>query len=174
MATDRKFAGFQRNGAPPFRMSEITKGGMCLSSFLIITNSSGRVLMGKLDPGFGWDHVGALDDMRKERHSMGWMLPSCHLLIGESPAEAARRVAGEQLGLGDLELSDPSIFSETYTPAISGEPAHWDLEFIFRGSHNAPVSHPAWRQLEYVDPNAPDAEFARNHQDILRSAGLRR
>lgn len=174
MATERKFAGFQSRGAPSFRMSSMPSGGLCLSSFVMLVDSHGKVLMGKLNPDFAWDHIGSLDDERKIRHSTGWMLPACHLLLGESPGDAAERVMSEQLGLSGVELGAPEVYSETYKPASTGEVGHWDIEFVFKGKHEGAVAHPAWKELSYVDPNAPEAEFARNHQDVLKSAGLRR
>ncbi len=175
MTTDRKFAGFQRGDAPPFRMNEIPEGGMCLSSFVLLSNSEGKILMGKLDPAYDWDHIGAMDEYRKQRHSGGWIIPSCHLLMNESPVEAAERVVREQLGIGKVELGNGEIYSEVY----GGSPdkpstMHWDLEFVYRGHYDKPVTHRAWKELAYVDPNAPEEQFARSHQDILRNAGLRR
>ncbi len=174
MATERKFAGFGSKGSPPFRMSEIPPGGFCISSFILLTNSEGKVLMGKLNPDYGWDHIGALDEWRKQRHSTGWMLPSCHLIMGESPRQAAERIVEEQLGLTGKDLSGPEVYSETYTAGPERQGEHWDLEFVFRGKHDAQVSHPAWKVLAYVDPDAPEETFTRNHQDILRSSGLRK
>lgn len=173
MTTDRKFAGFQSKGAPPFRMSVLPRDGLCLSSFVMLVNSQGKVLMGKLNPDFGWDHIGSLDDDRKMRHASGWMLPACHLMLGESPHDAAQRILKEQLGLSGIQLAAPEVYSETYTPSTAGDIGHWDIEFVFKGKHDQAVEHPAWKELAYVDPNAPEAEFARSHQDVLRNAGLR-
>ena len=69
MATDRRFCRFARpkpeyDGNPVYT-TEIPEGGMCLSSFLVITEGeSDRVLMGHLDPGEAWDEIGALDRER--------------------------------------------------------------------------------------------------------------
>ena len=174
MTTERKFAGFQNKGAPPFRMSEVPKDGFCLSSFVLLVNSQGRVLMGKLNPDYAWDHIGAIDEERKRRHSAGWMLPSSHLMLNESPQAAAGRIISEQLGLEGIELGPPAVYSETYSSDRFALAGHWDLEFVFTGRHEEKVSHNAWRELDYVDPNAPEGQFARNHQDILKNAGLRR
>lgn len=173
MTTQRKFAGFSRE-APAFRSSEIPPGGFCLSSFVLLEDGRGRVLMGKLNQAYDWDHIGALDDDRKQRHSGGWMLPSSHLMLGESPSDAASRILLEQLGLKDVNLERPEAYSESYTTGRSGNGEHWDLEFVFRGRYEGGISHPAWKELAFVDPNAPAEQFARNHQDILRSAHLRK
>ena len=109
MTTSRKFAGFAKSAMsgsgeiPSFRMKEIPDGGMCLSSFLVISEESDSrvVLMGHLNPKAPWDHIGALDESRIQAHSKGWMLPSSHLIVHESPQEAATRILKEQLGIDD-------------------------------------------------------------------------
>src|SRR5439155_21845238 len=106
MPTDRKFSRF----APPDRplqTREIPEGGICLSAFVILSDSGhrDRVLMGHLDPSAGWDHIGALDSERAAVNSKGWMLPSSHLLLGESPQVAADRILKEQLGLPSHPLN---------------------------------------------------------------------
>ena len=70
--------------------------------------------MGLLNPDANWDHIGALTNDRIQAHSKGWMLPSCHLLYGESPSDAATRIVTEQLGFEDvryLALSYPKVYS---------------------------------------------------------------
>jgi hypothetical protein len=113
LATDRRFCRFNAGRSistgliaeGPVVISEIPAGGFCLSSFLVITEqepqavSSSKVLMGHLDPNAPWDHIGALDKSRVEVHSKGWMLPSSHLIFGESPQTSATRIASEQLEL---------------------------------------------------------------------------
>src|SRR5437867_12050328 len=86
MATERKFSRFNPV-ARPMTTHEIPESGFCLSAFLVIgeTGHPENILMGHLDPAAPWDHVGALDPERAEANSKGWMLPSAHLMIGESP-----------------------------------------------------------------------------------------
>jgi len=168
MVTDRKFSRF--NPVPrQVTTHEIPEGGICLSAFLVIGEKGHpeRILMGRLDPAAPWDHIGALDPERAETNSKGWMLPSCHLLIGESPEAAASRVLKEQLGLPALPLEGPQTFSEVYGPKN-----HWDLEFVFLGERDQIGQHPAWRELIFVDVNAvPREEIARYHEDILAHVG---
>jgi ADP-ribose pyrophosphatase YjhB (NUDIX family) len=100
-------------------MKEVPEGGFCLSVFLIIseTGHPRRVLMGRINKKAAWDHLGALDPERVERHSNGWMLPSSALIFGESPQDAAHRILKEQLGTTDQRLEAPLVFSEVYGPA---------------------------------------------------------
>jgi len=180
MATDRRFSRFSTSrDTAAFSITEIPAGGVCLSAFLIITEAGDptKVLMGRMNPQAPWDHIGALDPSRVEVHSRGWMLPSSHLIFQESPGDAARRIAREQLELPALRLSKPEVVSEAYTPKrFPNAPTHWDIEFLFRGELPAEdLPHPAaWRELAFVDlPRTSKAEIARSHEDVFESAGLR-
>lgn len=179
MVTDRKFCRFYAPADTPFGMPEPPAGGLCLSAFLVITEKghANRVLMGHLNPEAAWDHIGALDPSRTEVHRKGWMLPASHLIVRESPQEAARRIGHEQLGLPDLSVGEPKVVSEVSTPRrFPDKPAHWDLEFIFRGELEASGVREAaaWTELRFVDLDVtPKSAIARSHEDILESAGLR-
>src|SRR5579872_5626612 len=131
-------------------LKEIPPGGICLSSFLIVRDD-GRVLMGMIDAGAPWDHLGALDSKRIEMHSKGWMLPSSHLIVHESPQRAAKRIAVEQLELPDLVITEPRVVSEVYPPRyFPDQSEHWDLEFISFASSKAekiPLKTVAFREL---------------------------
>lgn len=181
MTTNRQFCRFARP-APGLESNrvyttQIPEGGLCLSSFLILTEGeSQRVLMGRLDPGAPWDEIGALDADRALTHSRGWMLPSSHLMVYESPQEAAQRILREQLGVQHLELSEAKVVSEVGTPRRFPSLArHWDFEFIFRGKMalgSAP-RHDAWSELRFIDlTRTGRQEVARSHDDVLESAGF--
>lgn len=175
MTTDRKFSAFNSRdtSGTSFRMREIPEGGMCISSFVILSKEgeSDAILLGKLDPTAPWDHIGALDGERAARHAKGWMIPSSHLMIRESPQDAARRVLREQLNLPDIELRDPKVVSEV-SQTTPGGSDHWDLEFIFTG-HVRPetIGKPdAWSELRFVKiPSTRKSEISRRHEDVLES-----
>ena len=180
MTTDRRFSRFSKSPATAaFSITEIPEDGVCLSAFLIVTEAhdARKVLMGHMNPKAPWDHIGALDPSRVEAHSHGWMLPSSHLIFRESPDDAARRIAREQLELPDLALSGPNVVSEVYTPRrFPGTAHHWDIEFLFRGQLAAAgAPHPtAWKELAFVDlRRTSKSEIARSHEDVIESAGLR-
>src|SRR2546428_12641134 len=146
MMTDRRFSRFSKSPATAaFSVTEFPDDGVCLSAFLIVTEArdARKILMGHMNPKAPWDHIGALDPSRVEAHSHGWMLPSSHLIFRESPDDAARRVAREQLELPDLVLSGPKVISEVYTPRRLPRTAlHSDLEFLLRGQLADPYVHP--------------------------------
>ncbi len=168
MATERKFCRFSR-AERPVTTHEIPEGGLCLSAFVVLSEPGreDHVLMGRLDPSGPWDHIGALDPERAQANSAGWMLPSSHLILGESPEAAAERILKEQLGLPSQPLRGPFVFSEVY-----GAKNHWDLEFIFVGEREEVAQHPAWTELRFVDVNGvPRDQIARYHEDILAHVG---
>jgi ADP-ribose pyrophosphatase YjhB (NUDIX family) len=177
MRTDRKFADFGR-GLPYYCMDTIPEGGMCLSVFLLLSKGAdGSVLLGKVNPEYEyWSHIGALDQSRLERFSKAWMIPSRHLILGESPEQAASTVLREQLGLDNVQLTDPKVITEVYDIERAGLKNHWDIEFLFFGKVTGDAKpHSAWSELRFVDVSSlPDSEFARGHQDILANAGLRK
>jgi ADP-ribose pyrophosphatase YjhB (NUDIX family) len=177
MATNRRFCRFNKLGDVSLGMPEVPEGGLCLSAFLILheRGHDRRVLMGHLNPAAPWDHIGALDASRTAVHSQGWMLPSSHLILNESPDEAARRIAAEQLERDDLMFSEPKVVSEVYTPRRFPDLVrHWDLEFLFLGEWpgGAAPKAAAWTELAFVDLDATArSAIARSHEDILASAG---
>ncbi len=158
-------------------MNEIPEAGLCISAFIILrkTGSADEVVMGHLNPEADWNHIGALDHERAERNSKGWMLPSCHLLLEESPEDAARRILKEQLGVEDQQLTKPEVFSEAYSSGKVWETTplnHWDLQFIFQGERASISLQPAWRDLNFVDLRKTKKEdMARFHEDILAHVG---
>jgi ADP-ribose pyrophosphatase YjhB (NUDIX family) len=126
-------------------------------------------------------HIGALDPERVEAHSKGWMIPSSHLLLKESPHEAAKRILEEQLELEGVRLSEPKVVSETYTPRrFSDLPSHWDLEFVFRGElpmEQVPRAF-AWKELAFRRPESyqeiRNGKISRGHSRVCRIQFCRR
>ncbi len=152
---------------------------MCLSTFLVLSprGTPGTVLLGRIDPRADWEELGALDPERVAGVQAGWMLPSSHLMLYESPHDAARRIAMEQLARPDLSFGAPMVVSDASprANAVAGE-MHWDLGFIFSGDWPAsPGSPPApWSRLELVDlSRIRSSEIVRGQADILVYAGRR-
>ncbi len=168
MSTERKFLRFSRE-AGPLKITEIPEGGFCFSVFLIITNSKNpnEVLLGHINPEAPWDHISAMPDAAIEANKEAWLLPSSHMLYGESPDDAAKRILQEQLSLNDQKLEGPLVFSE-----VSGPKSHWDLEFIFLSRIEAVRPTQALKELGFLDATKLRKEYiGRNHQDILAHVG---
>ena len=175
----RRFARLADGRSAADGYQPLPPDGLCLSSFLVLARA-GRdreVLVGHLDPKAPWAEIGALDPRRVEQNATGWMLPSCHLLYFESPERAAHRIAEEQLGLRDLALDPPLVFSEAYAPRRPPQRGtHWDLQFLFHGTvpEGWAAHHPAWRELRFVDPSStPREQFTRSHDEVLELVGYR-
>jgi ADP-ribose pyrophosphatase YjhB (NUDIX family) len=100
------------------------------------------------------------------------MLPSSHLLLGESPEDASKRILREQLGLDQQPLEGPMVFSEVYGVDRTGENAHWDIEFIYLGERAEVPKCGVWKELTFLDlATAKRDVIARGHEDILSHAG---
>jgi ADP-ribose pyrophosphatase YjhB (NUDIX family) len=173
MTTDRKFAAFGKDATPP-RMNTVPEGGMCISAFLVISkkDEAGSVLMGRINKNAEWEHIGALNGKRLERFASGWMLPSSHLILFETPEGAARRILREQLGLKNLKLQGPMTFADTSTAPFSGMLNHWDIGFIFTAERESVPSSEVWDELKFVDVDVlkPD-DIVRSQIDVLTYAG---
>ena len=168
MSTYRRFTRFSTTAKPP-KVDQIPDGGICLSAFVVLSppGRPNHVLMGRLNTNAPWEHIGALDKERAETNSKGWMLPSSHLILFESPQEAASRILMEQLSISDQKLTGPFTFSEVYGPKN-----HWDFHFIFTGEKKDVPKTDAWSQLKFVDLDATEKEeIARSHDDILALVG---
>ena len=173
MTTDRRFAAFSKDALPP-RMSSVPEGGMCISAFLVISKRGepGSVLMGRINKNAEWDHIGALNGKRLERLASGWMLPSSHLILFETPEGAARRILREQLGIKNLKLHGPTTFADTSTARFSGTPNHWDIGFIFTAERESAPSSEAWDELKFVDVNKLEpGDIVRSQIDVLAYVG---
>jgi ADP-ribose pyrophosphatase YjhB (NUDIX family) len=187
MATSRKFCRFVKPSEDPARFEsqraipstfEMPGSGMCISAFLLACREgvSDEVLLGRLNPAAPWDEIGALGGSLLERASKGWMIPSSHLMLLESPGDAARRVLREQLGFGTIRAGGPEVFSDVYDHPIAG-PNHWDVCYVFRVSVPAgfePSRHAAWREIKFARTSQMEREeLVRSHSDILEFAGFR-
>jgi len=153
-------------------MATVPKEGLCISSFLIITEKNGpknSVLVGRINPKADWDHIGAINPSRLERASKGWMLPSSHLLMRESPETSVKRIIREQLGIEDeskVHLNpQPIVFGDV------GVNQHWDLGYIYTGSmakEDLPKHSNTWVDLKFVDfDKAAKSDFVRLQNDVI-------
>jgi hypothetical protein len=156
----------------------VPEGGLCLSAFVVLRSGETpkTVLLGKPAPEAPWEELAALEEAHLRAVGDRWILPASHLLEFESPAEAAQRVLRQQLGIPDLVLRGPEVFSEAYPSSIDPESGtHWDLHFVFQGESpsDRPLRSAAWRELALVNPSAlTRADIARGHADILALAGV--
>ncbi len=158
--------------------SPVPRSGLCLSAFVVVRPSGvgGLALLGKIRPSADWGRIGALDAERVARMSSLWMLPSSHLILYESPEEAARRIVREQLGTELPDLAGPVVLSDVSPRPEAPDDPHWDLGFVFEGrwpTTRFPEA-PAFAELAFVDvARTRRSEIGRGHADVLDRAGLR-
>ena len=159
-----------------FNESNVPKGGTCLSSFLVL-KSNGKILVGKMAKPEIWIEKFLVGEMFAEKYvkSNKWILPASHLLYGEDPVDAARRVLREQLAVKDtLELSLTQVQSHLSRHPTDPDVAHWDICFVYTGEIRQMITRPSWySSLEFVDPvTISKDDFTRGHGDVLEQLGL--
>jgi ADP-ribose pyrophosphatase YjhB (NUDIX family) len=152
---------------------------MCLSVFLVLEHpkADGVVLLGRVNPMAPWWEIGALDPKRLAAIGDKWMLPSCQLLLFESPDDAARRILKEQLGSGPLPLKGPFVFSDpSRRSGSTAQDPHWDFHFVYRGrwTSASPPRFAPWKHLQFVEVAQTErVDIARAQGDVLELIGLR-
>jgi hypothetical protein len=164
-----------------FSETNVTPGGTCLSSFVVVSRGS-RILVGKM----------ARPEIWIERFLVGpkfaptyagsgkYLLPARHLHWYESPLDAARSVLVDQVRLaprGRITLVDVQSHVSGDV-ADEKEPPHWDICFLYRvqvsEKEAASLTRPEWfselafRPLSGLKPD----DFTRGHGDVLEMAGM--
>ncbi len=180
MTGPRLFCRFQPDRKFSPAIHEIPPEGFCLDVFWVVRrrDAPNQVLLGQIEPREVWQEVGGIMPSRLAEVAEGWMLPSSHLVYGESPDAAARRVASEQLGLSLEFPTIERVVSETYRPSYyphGGD--HWDLQFIYGTRADPETIRPPsglWRRLEFRSRSDLDGRpIVRSHGDILDYVGVR-
>lgn len=176
---DRQFARFRPGSVPDsVDTSVVPSDGMCLSVFLVYrsADSPDRALLGKAEPSAPWRSLSALGPDRLARLQNDWMLPASQLLLFESPEDAARRIAREQLELELSAVPNPQVFSEaSQRPGTEGKDPHWDLHFVYDlpWPTGRAVRAAAWKELSFLPVSkTPRSTIGRGHGDILELVGL--
>jgi hypothetical protein len=174
MMNKRSFCRFVRSPdiRPGVPTSLVPEAGLCLSVFLVLRDREdrNRVLMGVINREANWEELGALSPNLLQNFPRGWMLPSSHLLLFESPVQASQRVLKEQLDLSAVRLTGPVVFSDVYDHPITHLRNHWDIGFIFKGvldSREVKATQ-AWQELRFVDPMIQSTSIIRSHGDVIK------
>lgn len=105
-----------------------------------------------------------------------WLIPGGHVEPGEAPVEAARREAGEEVGIAELRLLNEAIFDvdiHRIPPSEKrGEPEHWhfDLRFLFQVDGQDQVSLNPDEATDYQWMALSDAKRLRD-RSLTRMVG---
>jgi len=170
MAGQGPFMWLSPSGSP-YGFHELPPGGLCLSAFVFVTCGD-KLLLGKYADDSAWETLAGLDATRRRVHGRGWTIPASHLLYGEDPRAAGRRVCEEILLLPNLELSEPRVETELGVPERFPEMGeHYDVWFFLNARlATEDVRVPPWyAELKWtrigdLDENA----LARGHWHVLR------
>jgi len=179
MSSPRRFARYlpTEGEVDARRFWAVPKAGLCVSVFVLVGDpkNPNLVVLGRPSTSAPWSELGSLDPAPLAALQEHWVLPACHLVEFESPRAAAERVVHEQLGLENLDLRGPEVFSEAYpSPRHAEDGQHWDLEFLFRADwpHGRELHSPAFKELRLIDTRTVGANnLGRGHGDILIHAG---
>jgi ADP-ribose pyrophosphatase YjhB (NUDIX family) len=158
-----------------FMEGNVPKGGTCLSSFLILKGNGG-ILVGKMTKPEIWVEKFFVGEQFAPKYAASnkWLIPASHLMYGEKPEHAAKRVLTEQAGLKNAKLTLREVQSHLAEDLNDPEAAHWDICFVYEGTVKGKVRSPEWfSELKFVKPKGLTSEdFTRGHGDVLKEAKI--
>lgn len=160
--------------APRLGFTSPPEGGFCISSFVLIRKSR-SILLGKLAKSEEWERLTGMDEERVQTlaREQKWLIPASHLMFGEHPDHAAKRVLEEQLELRRYSSKLNSIQSSVgRTKRYPGRP-HWDICFVYEARLSEQLKRPKWfSDLRYVNPrDLSPSDFGRDHEGVLQELG---
>jgi len=153
------------------------KAGVCLSTF-VIAKQRNSILLFRPRAHDAWETKGAFPkgwaaELAKEG---AWLLPATHLLMGESPDHAARRIVREWAGLKGtprfLMVQSHTRRGGFLNKKLKGK--HWDICFVYElTAGTGPKAKPWWSEAHYFPiPKISRMHLGRGHLDILKEAGM--
>lgn len=160
----------------PSWLNHVPKAGVCLSAF-VVARRGASILLGKPRVHDAWPTKGGFAKWRVvelEREG-SWLLPATHLLMEESPDEAAKRITREWAGLKGtprfLMVQSHLRPGRLWNPKLKDN--HWDLCFVYELRPKSPPKlNPWWSEMKFVKPSEiRRMNIGRGHRDILEEAG---
>jgi ADP-ribose pyrophosphatase YjhB (NUDIX family) len=105
-------------------------------------------------------------------------LPATHLIMEESPDQAAERIANEWAGVRGIPKfvmvqSHLRPSGRGKSRQIRGRTVnHWDICFVYElRTRSNPVRNPWWNELRFLRPtDIAKKQVGRGHKDVLRAA----
>jgi hypothetical protein len=162
----------------------VPKAGLCLSTFLVITNSSNNILLGRPKEHEAWPKAGGLPKFhsRQLEKEGEFILPATHLLMEESPDHAARRIARKWVGYSDAKPSFREVQShlrpsDLWKAELGDKHGlnHWDICFVYSMQAKELPSkiNPWWSEMRFVPSSQISTlNIGRGHKDVLKRAGF--
>ncbi len=160
----------------PSTLFHTPRACVCLSAF-VIAKRGRSVLLGRPRAHDAWPTRGGYPKSRAaELEKEGaWLLPATHLLMEESPDEAARRIVHQWAGLRGtprfVMVQSHLRPGRIWSPRLKSN--HWDLCFVYTLSPKGrPKSRPWWSEMRWIPlSDIPYMNLGRGHRDILEEAG---
>ncbi|HEX9710505.1 MAG TPA: hypothetical protein VGB42_11155 [Candidatus Thermoplasmatota archaeon] len=142
---------------------------VCLSTY-IVSEAGDGLLVGRRANDPRWEQLDHAHPVDPQVGTTLWVLPATHLLVGETPSQAAKRVAKDQLLAPWLQLEDGGTFAHL-RPSVEGDP-HWELAFVFETELTVSKAPPWFTELRGLQRRYLRYEsFAAGHGDIAADMG---
>jgi len=154
----------------------VPKAGLCLSSFVVVRRGD-AVLLGRPKTDRAWPERGGFPlDRAKDLEADGsWLLPATHLLMEESPHDAAKRIARDWAGLRGTPrfVAVQSHLRPGRRWDSKHEGNHWDVCFVYELKvRRGPTPMPWWSEMRFIPARTlPTMKVGRGHLDVLEEAG---
>jgi hypothetical protein len=157
----------------------VPAGGLCLSTFVLVRNSHGDVLFGRPRAHRNWPEKGGVGvwRVRDLEREGAWTLPATHLLIGEDPAQGAKRIARTW---GSVANPRPHLLGIDSCRMPTGQWKgvgrrrrqifHWAVGFVYEvRASRIGRTDPGWSELRFI-PRARlrSLNIGRDHRDFLK------
>lgn len=166
---------------PPNRkwLIHVPPAGLCLSAFVLVRNRRGDVLFGRPRPHRNWPEKGGVGvwRIRELERDNAWTLPATHLLMGEDPEHAAKRIARTWAGLSNprprlVGVDSAQLPSSGWTGRGRWRRRvhHWAIGFVYElRASRTPRLDPGWSELRFF-PRAQlrSLRIGREHRDFFK------
>jgi ADP-ribose pyrophosphatase YjhB (NUDIX family) len=157
-------------------------GGICLSSFVVVSNGPG-ILLGKMKKPEIWVERFFVSPQFVPRYLLEekYLMPASHLAWYESPLDAADRILKEQALVNFPKEKIKLIGVQSHLRGDLNDeenPPHWDICFVYEARLPAKaakkIKSPEWfEDFGFKPMSKLTAEsFARGHGDVLEEAHL--
>lgn len=145
---------------------------LCLHVFLVSEGPEG-LLVGRRQEPAAWKTLDHIDSSEEVFEWSRLVLPAAHLQVGDTPLEAARRVAVEQLRAASLELRPAGTFSNEQLISFPKPTVRWNLCFVFEADVTLVETPPWFAELKRIQSRYLRHDlFARLHGDVVADMGF--
>ena len=170
----RKKALFSAESPPP-------PGGICLSSFVVVSNGSGMLAGRMKNPDTWVDRFFVSQKFVPGYMAEGekYLMPAMHLAWYESPLDAADRILREQVLVDFPKEKIKLLGVQSHLRGDLNDeknPPHWDICFVYEAKLPAraagKIKSPEWFEDFGFKPKSKltAANFLRGHGDVLEEA----